>query len=109
MFKRWFGSSSKKGNKDAHQETRSQQRPYSHQQPYDASSRAMIQTSSSALKDGKDPARLKKTMTLPRNFAQSVIELEIYIERPDVSKEHVKKLMDLYTVSLSLTTCAERH
>lgn len=39
-------------------------------------------------------------MTLPKNFAQQVIELEIQCDRPEATKEHVKKLMDLYTVHL---------
>jgi len=38
-------------------------------------------------------------MILPRNFAKKVIDLEIQCERPDVTRDHVNSLMDLYTVS----------
>lgn len=44
--------------------------------------------------------KIKKKMALPRNFAKKVIDLEIQCERPDVTKEHVNTLMDLYTVSI---------
>ena len=50
-------------------------------------------------RDLQDLAKLKKNVNLPKKFAQQVIELEIQCERPDATKEHVKKLMDLYTVS----------
>jgi len=37
-------------------------------------------------------------------FAQSIIECEIAVERPDATAEHVQKLMDLYTVYQSFQT-----
>ena len=43
----------------------------------------------------------KKEPLLPLDFAQKLINLEIQVERPDFTKEHVNSLMDLYTVCLS--------
>ena len=37
---------------------------------------------------------------LPQQFAQSIIEFEMAVDRPDAKAEHVQKLMDLYTVKL---------
>ena len=37
---------------------------------------------------------------LPPQFAQSIIEFEMAVDRPDAKAEHIQKLMDLYTVSL---------
>ena len=44
--------------------------------------------------------RLKKRMDLPRNFAKKVIDLELQCERPDVTKDNVNSLMDLYTLAI---------
>ncbi len=44
----------------------------------------------------------ERRRALPQGFAQSVIKLEIQCERPDATKEHVNKLVDLYTVTLSI-------
>ena len=35
---------------------------------------------------------------MPADFAKKLINLEIQVERPDFTKEHVNQLMDLYTV-----------
>jgi hypothetical protein len=42
-----------------------------------------------------------KSRELPANFAKFIIEYEIKIDRPDATQEHVQKLIDLYTVSMS--------
>ena len=38
-------------------------------------------------------------ISLPTDFAKKLINLEIQVDRPDFTKEHVNELMDLYTVS----------
>jgi len=38
-------------------------------------------------------------ISLPTDFAKKLINLEIQVDRPDFTKEHVNQLMDLYTVS----------
>ncbi len=43
----------------------------------------------------------ERRRALPQGFAQSVIKLEIQCERPDATKDHVNKLVDLYTVILT--------
>ncbi len=53
-------------------------------------------------KAAKSNLRIKKRMSLPRNFAKKVIDLELQCERPDVTRDHINSLMDLYTVSFSL-------
>ena len=45
--------------------------------------------------------RGSKSRELPANFAKFIIEYEIKIDRPDATQEHVQKLIDLYTVSMS--------
>jgi len=42
-----------------------------------------------------------KARELPANFSRYIIEYEIKVDRPDASQEHVQKLIDLYTVSLT--------
>ena len=39
----------------------------------------------------QDPelVKMKKAITLPKNFAKQVIELELQVERPDATKMHV--------------------
>lgn len=34
------------------------------------------------------------------DFAQKLINLEIQVDRPDFTKEHVNSLMDLYTIAI---------
>jgi hypothetical protein len=43
--------------------------------------------------------KIKKKVVLPRNFAKKVIDLEIQCDRPDVTRDHINTLMDLYTVN----------
>ncbi len=43
-----------------------------------------------------------KSRDLPAVFAQSIIECEMIVERPDATVEHVQKLMDLYTVTFNI-------
>ena len=43
-----------------------------------------------------------KARALPPNFAKFIIEYEIKVDRPDATSEHVQKLIDLYTVSITL-------
>ena len=89
MFKRWFSSKKREEISQPHfRDLRSQQN-----QDLSGSKQQRLH------KDLQEIAKLKKTMQLPKKFAQSVIELEIQCERPDATKEHVKKLMDLYTVN----------
>ena len=46
-----------------------------------------------------DELSVKKKLSLPKNFARSIIDLENVCERPDVTMKQLNELMDLYTVS----------
>ena len=50
----------------------------------------------------KGEIKLKRKLSLPKNFAKKVIHLESVCERPDVTLLNVKELMDLYTVYSSI-------